>query len=431
MKRICLNIICKNESHIIERMLYSALPLIDMIVAVDTGSCDNTIQLIELFGVKNKLPTWVFVRPFDDFASSRNYALEKLKTCVVEIGWDPQSTWGFNADCDERINILPKFDKQALEHDMLVLRQRIGKETFTRQGIFRLSKTFRWQSPVHEELVWTDPSITKKYEFEIEIIEEPVGASWKGNLEEKFLNYAAVLERYVNEGHYTFRSIYFIGDSYNAAATYCTDDNKSTQYYRTAERYFNQAIPLLPESKEVRFMLFKKIAENCCALKYPWPTIKENYLKAFGLHLFKGETLAAIVEHYIDVAEWESAYIYSQFACRHFERYATPENARLYVNEALYQWRFLFCYYYTALRSKRKQEAKVLYSILQSKIKSTPSHFTEQDILLIKIHSPLMLKIRNGKEVLLAWIQKLVTPITGHHLQTNTATSNKKIHYAA
>ena len=41
MSKIALNIIVKNESHIINRMLESVRPVIDLIVAVDTGSTDG------------------------------------------------------------------------------------------------------------------------------------------------------------------------------------------------------------------------------------------------------------------------------------------------------------------------------------------------------------------------------------------------------
>jgi cellulose synthase/poly-beta-1,6-N-acetylglucosamine synthase-like glycosyltransferase len=47
--KICLNMIVKNESKVILRLLYSVLPLIDGYCICDTGSTDNTIELIESF----------------------------------------------------------------------------------------------------------------------------------------------------------------------------------------------------------------------------------------------------------------------------------------------------------------------------------------------------------------------------------------------
>jgi len=393
VNRIALNIICKNEAHIIERMLTSALPMIDMIVAVDTGSTDDTVALTNAFGMKHNLPTFVFDRPFDNFCNSRNHALDKLHEMVALLNWNPECTWGFNADCDEIVRILPGFNKQVIECDMLVLRQRIGKETFTRQGIFRLSKNFRWESPVHEELVWDDPSVKKKYEFNIEIIEEPAGASWKGNLEQKFLRYAHILKEHIASGNRNFRSIYFVGDSYNAAASYATDERKAADYYQLAEQYFDEAATLLPVSREVRFMLYKKIAENKGAMGYEWPDIKEALLAAYNAHVFKAETLAVIIEHYLQSNEPLSAYMYSKYAYLLFTKQYDEKATLLYVDEALYQWKLLFLHYRSTIAAGKKAEGHALFKILKNLQITHPEYFSDEDRLLINIHSPLALRI--------------------------------------
>ena len=50
---LCLNMIVKNESKIIERLLSSVLPIIDSYCICDTGSTDNTIEIIENFFKKH------------------------------------------------------------------------------------------------------------------------------------------------------------------------------------------------------------------------------------------------------------------------------------------------------------------------------------------------------------------------------------------
>ena len=66
---ICLNMIVKNESRIICRLLNSALPIIDAYCICDTGSTDNTIELINSFFTERKIPGEVFVVPFRDLVS--------------------------------------------------------------------------------------------------------------------------------------------------------------------------------------------------------------------------------------------------------------------------------------------------------------------------------------------------------------------------
>ena len=45
---ICLNMICKNESKIITRLFDSVIPIIDCYCICDTGSSDNTKQIVFL-----------------------------------------------------------------------------------------------------------------------------------------------------------------------------------------------------------------------------------------------------------------------------------------------------------------------------------------------------------------------------------------------
>ena len=71
---ICLNMIVKNESRVIERLLTSVADLIDAYCICDTGSTDNTIQLIESFMTNRKIPGKIVREPFRDFGYNRTFA---------------------------------------------------------------------------------------------------------------------------------------------------------------------------------------------------------------------------------------------------------------------------------------------------------------------------------------------------------------------
>ena len=73
---LCLNMIVKNESRIITRMLESVLPIIDYYCICDTGSTDDTIELIETFFKKNSIPGKIIKEPFKNFEYNRNYSLQ-------------------------------------------------------------------------------------------------------------------------------------------------------------------------------------------------------------------------------------------------------------------------------------------------------------------------------------------------------------------
>jgi glycosyltransferase involved in cell wall biosynthesis len=72
---ICLNMIVKNESKIIVRLLESVLPLIDSYCICDTGSTDGTAALIESFFGDRGIPGKIVYEPFRDFGYNRSFAL--------------------------------------------------------------------------------------------------------------------------------------------------------------------------------------------------------------------------------------------------------------------------------------------------------------------------------------------------------------------
>jgi tetratricopeptide (TPR) repeat protein len=73
---LCLNMIVKNESKIITRLFDSVISIIDCYCICDTGSTDNTKQLVsEYFQAKN-IPGKIVEEPFKNFCHNRNFALQ-------------------------------------------------------------------------------------------------------------------------------------------------------------------------------------------------------------------------------------------------------------------------------------------------------------------------------------------------------------------
>jgi glycosyltransferase involved in cell wall biosynthesis len=75
---ICLNMIVKNESHVIVRTLTNLCSYIDFSywVICDTGSTDNTQELITEFFKSKNIPGELFQHEWKDFGYNRSLALE-------------------------------------------------------------------------------------------------------------------------------------------------------------------------------------------------------------------------------------------------------------------------------------------------------------------------------------------------------------------
>ena len=77
-KTICLNMIVKNESHIIASTLKNILEhvKIDYWVISDTGSTDDTVDIIQEFFKERNIDGELFQDEWKDFGSNRSKALE-------------------------------------------------------------------------------------------------------------------------------------------------------------------------------------------------------------------------------------------------------------------------------------------------------------------------------------------------------------------
>ena len=71
---ISLCMIARDEERYLEACLKAALPAVDEIILVDTGSTDRTVEIAKAFGAKVHTYRWR-----DDFSAARNEALKRAK----------------------------------------------------------------------------------------------------------------------------------------------------------------------------------------------------------------------------------------------------------------------------------------------------------------------------------------------------------------
>lgn len=73
---LCLNMIVKNESKIIKRLFDSVVTIIDSFCICDTGSTDDTIQIIDDYFKEKNITGKIIQEPFKNFCYNRNFALQ-------------------------------------------------------------------------------------------------------------------------------------------------------------------------------------------------------------------------------------------------------------------------------------------------------------------------------------------------------------------
>jgi glycosyltransferase involved in cell wall biosynthesis len=84
---ICLNMIVRNESALIERCLAAAAAHIDCYVICDTGSTDDTVEKIRTFFAARNIPGVIAHTTFQDFEQARNFALDAARDSDLEFDY--------------------------------------------------------------------------------------------------------------------------------------------------------------------------------------------------------------------------------------------------------------------------------------------------------------------------------------------------------
>jgi len=138
---LCLNMIVKNESKNIIRMLSSVYSILDTYCICDTGSTDNTIDLIKTFFDSKNISGKIIEEPFKNFEYNRTFALKK---CVG------MSDYVLVMDADMVLKI-GTFQKSQLKYDSIYLFQ--GNEDFYYKNV-RIVKNvgYSYSGVTHEYL---------------------------------------------------------------------------------------------------------------------------------------------------------------------------------------------------------------------------------------------------------------------------------------
>ena len=113
---ICLAMIVKNESANMVRLLDSIKSIIDMISIDDTGSTDDTREVILKWGKDNNVPTTVHDEPFINFGYNRSHSVEMAKKTY------PEAKYILLSDADFVWEIDKNFRKNLLTLEYYLVR---------------------------------------------------------------------------------------------------------------------------------------------------------------------------------------------------------------------------------------------------------------------------------------------------------------------
>lgn len=384
MAKLVLTQIVKNEAHVITRMLNSIKPIVDIVCLVDTGSTDDTIEVVKNWGTQNNIETHVFERAFDNFENSRNYSIQMAREITKDRGND---FWGFWLDADETIEVLPSFNKNKIDKDLYMFNTYINVMKYTRNECFKLDKPFRFYGPVHEYIVCDDKNITSGLMEGINVRVQMDGGSWKGNIPDKYKSHAFVLEKYIDQNRQDPRWIFYTAQSYHDSA--CMPDNReeNEERLRRSLKYYKERISRPDGYPEEVFYSQFRVGTIMRALEEPWNLTMNEFLKAYSFDPLRAEPIKAIIDYYLSVGEWHNAYLFSKFAKVNFhDRNPYPQRL-LFVDESLYIWKILEVHAAASFYTGRRDEAKQVYQEMVKVSREKPEYFTPEDMQKIQMNA--------------------------------------------
>lgn len=144
---VVLTQIVKNEAKVITAGLRSALPYITHYCICDTGSTDDTKQVIEDFFKEHNIPGVIHNTPWKNFGHNRTVALQKSREYQPE---------GFSLmlDADDTLEgeldplFFEKYRTTGPDGFYLTIKQKWSK--YNRLQVFRNSKQWKYERVLHE-----------------------------------------------------------------------------------------------------------------------------------------------------------------------------------------------------------------------------------------------------------------------------------------
>jgi len=348
--KICLTTICKNESKVIRRMLESVYPILDAYCVVDTGSTDDTVEIVENFFKEKNIPGKVIKSDWVNFSVARNLAIDEGIKIIDELGFDEcQFFW---SDCDETLIIDSNFNVQLFKENLLKfdganVNVSYGEQKYHRQQFYNANIDWKWEGPVHEVLVCSNEKVMNPTVEGLTVLVRPDGNSWNTSIKEKYEGHAKILEEYVNKNPNDPRWVFYLAQSYR-------DAGGEINWKNALKWYEKRSTMTNGYWEEIYYSLYM-IAGLKAALKYSTNEVLDAYRKCTAANRDRIEHIMPIILHYQSILDWDSAYIYSSYIIEKSGR--LPKNSSLFLSVDDYLWK---CYELHALScwyTGRKEES--------------------------------------------------------------------------
>lgn len=324
---VCLNLIVKNEAPVIRRCLDSVRPLIDSWVIVDTGSNDDTKEVVD--NHLADLPGELHQRPWRNFAHNRSEALSLARG---------HGDYVLVIDADESLEISPAFQLPHLVADSYKIQIRYDGWTYPRRQVLRNALPWRFEGVVHEYAV-CEQAASEGFLSGLQTIARHDGA--RAQDPATYHRDAQELERALQQDPGNARYVFYLAQSYRDAGE-----------YDAALRNYQRRASMGGWNEEVWYSLYQ-VAQIKELMGAAWPEVMECYLVAWQFQPDRAGPLFRVAMHYQTTQLYQIAHLFLSRAMQ----VPVPGPERLFVERTIYEYRLALEYAVACFYVGMHQEA--------------------------------------------------------------------------
>ena len=270
---ICLNMIVRNESKIITRLFDTVLPIIDSYCICDTGSKDNTMEIIKNYFEEKNIPGKIFEHPFKNFGYNRTISFKEAQ----KIG----STYIMVLDADMILKIFSEFDKNSLDKPVYTLQQGDGGLAYFNPRLIRSNVETSVVGPTHEYYSFKPKTIRKTKMTSLRILDINDG----GHKQNKFTRDIKLLSDALKEEPKNDRYNFYLANSYF-----------DIQQFEKASEIYQKRIELGGWPEEVYYSYYRL---GLCFMKMDMDdSAITTWLDSYNFYPKRAEGLYEIVKYY-------------------------------------------------------------------------------------------------------------------------------------
>jgi tetratricopeptide (TPR) repeat protein len=315
---LCLNMIVKNESRIILRLLNSVVDVIDSYCICDTGSTDNTVEIIETFFQSKNIPGKIVREPFVDFAHNRSFALKACESmdCADYI---------LLLDADmifwKRPDLTPEDFKRGLVHNAYYIFQGSDHFYYKNTRVVKNRLGIHYWGVTHEFVKTPEGTVygtLKKSNIFINDIGD--GGSKSDKFERDIRLLKKGLEDHPNNDRYTF----YLANSYRDHG----DHKEAIETYKKRIAIGGWVEEVWHSNYSIG-KCYKQMGDIPNAIHY--------WLEAYQVFPKRIENLYEIITHYRQTGKNELAYLFYVIALKQIAMHPNPDY--LFLQKDVYDYK--------------------------------------------------------------------------------------------